>query len=133
MLLIFSKFGRSITLALTLMTLLVFAGCGEEKKPTGAVSGTVKSGGKLIGNCKVAIFNTTTMDSTGATVDESGTFTLNDVPYGNYQVKVYPMPTDSVEEIPDPRIPKKFRDYKASGITVSVENEEPKTLEIDLK
>ena len=136
MLLTFSNSRRSLTLstAVALLALLVVvAGCGEEKEPVGAISGTVKSKGKTCGDCKIGIFNTATMNSNAAKVDSSGAFELKGIPYGNYQVKVYPMPTDTTEEIPDPRIPKKFRDFKKSGITISIDSEEPAVLEIDMK
>ena len=99
---IFSRHARSVTVTLSIFALLIFAGCGEEEKPAGVISGTVKSGEKIIGDCNVAFYNVESMGSIAATVDESGAFEVGNVPFGKYLVKVYP-PTDyGTEAVPDP-------------------------------
>ena len=124
---------RSLVVTLSVVVLLSFAGCGEEKKPAGAITGTVKSGETMIGNCSIAMFEPTSMRTLGITVGESGEFSLEDVPFGSYQVRVYPKPTNTVDEIPDPRIPKKVRAFKTSGISISVADTDPVELNINFK
>ena len=63
-------------------------------------------------------------------VDATGTFEIEDIPFGDYQVIVGQMPSNNMEYVFDKRIPKKYRDKKTSGITVSVAGVEAKVLDI---
>ena len=125
--------GRLFAIAATTLALTVFAGCGPKPEPMGMLTGTVKSGDKLIGNCKVAIYKSASMDSIAAKVGESATFKIEEIPYGDYEVVVFPMPTDTIDAIPDPRIPKKFRKRQTSGFTVSINKEEETVIDLDLQ
>ena len=133
MFLISNSHNRLLLVTFAVLTLLVLAGCGEKREPVGSISGTVKDGEKLIGDCSIAMFEPSSMRTLGATADESGEYSLEDVPFGSYQVRVYPKPTNTVDAIPDPRIPMKFRDFKKSGITLLIDSTDSKVLDINFK
>ncbi|WP_148619065.1 carboxypeptidase-like regulatory domain-containing protein [Mariniblastus fucicola] len=128
-----SRNGRVIASAMLMLIAFSFAGCGPAPEPVGVLSGSVTSGDELIGDCKVAIYNAVSKRSIAATVDSSGSYRMQDIPLGEYEVWVYPKATDSVEEIPDPRIPMKYRSGKTSGLEVSISSTDEVVYNIDLK
>ena len=117
----------------TLLTVFVTVGCGPEPEPVGSITGKVLSGDTAIGNCKVAIKNPETLVGKAATVDEAGNFKLENVSFGEYEVRVYPAPSQAAEVVPDPRIPKKARRFASSGYSVSVQSADEVVNNIDLK
>jgi len=110
---------------------LTLSGCGEPAKPpSGTLTGSVKSGGKICGNCRVALHNE--KGSKGLTVGESGTFEFKDVPFGDYKVTVYQKPTNDPVEVFDKRIPRKYRQMKTSGLSISIPSAEPVVFDIEM-
>ena len=130
---ILSSRGRLFAPICTLFVLLVFVGCGEEKPLVGAITGTVKSGEKIVGDCKIAVYETTSMYSMSAKVDDSGAFSIKNLPFGDYQVKLFPTPLLSGEVNKDPRFPKKFRHFETSGITFTVDDPGTKDIVVDMQ
>jgi len=116
-----------------LLALFVFVGCGPTPEPVGSVTGSVKADDQTIGNCKVSIYNLKTRRKRATSVSDSGEYTLKNIPFGDYQVRVYPTPNDSPVEIPDRRIPKKYRRGETSGLAVSVSSEEEVVYDIELE
>ena len=116
----------------SVLTVLAFVGCGPAAEPVATLSGKVMSGDTVIGVCKVAISNPVTLKTKAATVDEKGNFKIEEIPYGEYNVKVYPKQNSGPEEVFDPRIPKKLQRFQTSGVTVSVQSTDV-DLDIDLK
>jgi len=99
----------------------------------GALTGSVMIGKETIGDCKVGIRHVTTDKGIAATVDEAGVYKLGEIPFGEYQVWVYPSPAYSLKVKNDKRIPKKYRNKDTSGITVSIDAVEEKEFDIVLK
>ena len=125
-----SKF-QITSIAFSAMMLLTI-GCGPAPEPMGTLSGSVKSGDKPIGNCRIGIFCPETNQSISASVDDSATYKLDEIPFGEYQVWVSQMPTNAHEVVLDPRIPKKYRDKKTSGLTVSLNSTDEVVYDIDM-
>ncbi|MDB2687061.1 hypothetical protein N9Y42_07590 [Mariniblastus sp.] len=120
-----------LAIALVMFSL---SGCGgPPPAPTGTLSGTVKSGGELCGDCRITLYNPTSLKTKGGVVDESGTYEVKGIPFGDYDVSMYQTPTNAVVEVFDERIPKKFRNTKTSGLKVSITAEEPSvTFDIEM-
>ena len=130
-----SSSGSRLTVIIpTALALLVFAGCGRENvEPMGTLSGSVMSGDEIIGDCKVGIFNSATLRSISATVNEQGAYRIKEIPFGEYTVWVSPKPVFSNEPIVDPRLPKKYLNKETSGIVVAIPTVDEVKLDIDLK
>jgi len=126
-----SKWGLIIAFTLMVLSLSV-AGCSSAE-PTGVLTGSVKSDGETCGNCLVSIADPKTLVRCGCIVDESGTYELKDIPFGEYQVRVVQRASNSPVNVYDERIPKKYSDVKTSGITASITSQEPVVLNIDLE
>ena len=120
-----------LAIALVMFSL---SGCGgPPPEPTGTLSGTVKSGGEPCGDCRITVYNPTTLKTSGAVVDESGTYEVKNLTFGDYEISMYQTPTNAVVEVFDERIPKKFRNTKTSGLKASITSEEPSvTLDIEM-
>ena len=114
------------------LILFSFTGCGPPEAPTGSLIGTVKSGGEPCGNVMVSLSEPNTFVKRGATVDESGNYELKDVLFGEYQVRIVRMPSNSDGVVIDERIPEKYKRVKTSGLTASISSEEPVTLHVDM-
>ena len=112
---------------------VAIAGCQPTEEPSGTLTGTVKSRGEICNNCLISITNTETLFRRGGNVEDSGTFKLTGLPFGDYQVRIVQMPTNLVEKVFDERIPKKYRNLKTSGLMASVTSVEPVTLDIDME
>lgn len=123
---------RFLAFALILLSASASIGCGSSEEPMGLLSGSVMSGGQACGNCKIAIYDPKTMRSIGTTVNETGTFVMNDVPFAEYQVTVQQKPTNDMVEVFDTRIPRKYRNTDTSGITVSFETADEVVLNIEM-
>lgn len=129
---------------LVCMILAVYtSGCSQEEK-LGAVSGKVtfqgqpvKAGAVVFTNKDKGVFMT-------AKIDEQGQFKVvmakgAGLPPGEYQVSVSPPVPDvpmgagpMLPAIPEcPFVPRRYRDYKTSGLTLTVP-EEGTTLNIDM-
>lgn len=115
-------------------TVILMTGCGGPKpEPTGTLLGSLKSRGEVCDNCLISIGSTETSFRRGGNVSESGTFELKGIPFGDYQVRVVQMPTNLEVKVFDERIPKKYRNLKSSGLTVSITSTDPVTLDIDME
>ena len=112
--------------------LMLYSGCGPAPEPMGTLTGTVTSDGNPIGNCKIAIYNPETKKGIAATVDKSAKYTLTEIPFGTYEVRVLSKPTDSPTEIIDDRIPRKYQLGKTSGLSVSIDSAEENIYDIKL-
>ena len=111
-------------LAVALLTVSL-VGCEDSASETsGTLTGTVKSGGEVCGNCLIAIFNPKTLLRRGCIVGESGEFELKEIPFGDYEVTVSQKLTNDPEVVFDKRIPKKYRSKKTSGLSVSINSAE---------
>ncbi len=128
-----NKSGSPITAVLAILMLVLVCGCGPAPEPMGALTGSVKAGEKLIGNCTVTIFNTATGKGKTALADESAKFAFKEIPFGDYQIAVYPIVSEGPNPTVDPRIPKKYRIKKTSGLTFTIDSEDEAVLDIDLK
>ena len=118
-----------LTSRLSLLAIALFTvslvGCGDSAPETsGTLTGTVKSGGEVCGDCTIAIYNPKTLLRRGCIVGESGKFELKDVPFGDYEVTVSQKPTNAAKEVFDKRIPKKYRSKKTSELSVSITSAE---------
>ena len=110
------------------------AGCGgPPEAPTGTLKGTVKSGGEICGNCMISIADAKTLVRRGGNVDESGSFELKEIPFGEYQVRVVQTPSNLDVNVVDDRIPKKYHRLGTSGLSASITSIEPVTLDIDME
>ena len=111
-------------LAVAMLTVSL-VGCEDSASETsGTLTGTVKSGGEVCGNCLIAIFNPKTLLRRGCIVGESGEFELKEIPFGDYEVTVSQKLTNDPEVVFDKRIPKKYRSKKTSGLSVSINSAE---------
>ena len=118
--------------AIALLTVSL-VGCGDSASEiSGTLTGTVKSGGDVCGDCIIAIFNPKTLLRRGCMVGESGDFELKEIPFGEYQVTVSQKPTNAPEEVFDKRIPKKYRSKKTSELSVSITSAEPAVFNIEM-
>ena len=113
---------------------LTFAitGC-EQPKPLGTLTGTVRSKGEICDNCLISIASKETLFRRGGSVNEEGRFTLTDIPFGEYKIRVVQMPTNATKKVNDDRIPKKYRRPETSGLTASIPSAEPVTFDIDME
>ena len=101
------------------LSMIPLAGCEDSaSEPSGILTGTVKSGGEVCGDCIIAIFNPKTLLRRGCIVGESGEFELKEIPFGDYEVTVSQKPTNSPDPVFDERIPKKYRSKKTSELSV---------------
>jgi len=98
----------------------------------GTLVGTVTSSGKACGDCRISLFNSKTFLSRGGRVDEAGNYEVKNIPFGDYDIYMYQLPTNDVVEVFDKRIPKKFRNKKTSGLNASFTSEDPVTLNVDM-
>ena len=118
------------------LSLLALTGCGDDAPPpapSGTLSGTVKSKGKICGGCVMSIYAEDTLFRKGARVDDSGSYELKGIPFGEYSVKVFQTPSNDPDAPFDKRIPGKYRDFKTSGLTVSIPSEEAVVYDIEMK
>jgi hypothetical protein len=107
--------------------MIACAGCGEEvvKEPSGSLTGQVFSGSQAIGKCRVKLYNQLTYKSLMTNVEEDGTYEFEEVPTGDCVLAVTTEPWyEASEPPPDPRIPKKYRDVKSSGLSITIEEGE---------
>ena len=126
-------FSKWSLFAVALMTISL-SGCGgPPPKPMGTFSGTLKSSGEPCGDCRISLFNTTTLASKGGRVDENGEFEFKELPFGEYEIYIYQKPTNAVKEVIDERIPDKYKTKETSGLKASITSAEPVTLDIDMK
>ena len=122
-----------LSLLAVILFMLSLAGCGDSvSSNSGALTGTVKSGGEVCGDCVIAVFNPKTMLRRGCMVGESGEFELKDIPFGDYEVTVNQKPTNDFEVVFDKRIPKKYRNKKTSELSVSITSAEPVVFDIEM-
>ena len=128
-----SRTPRLFVAVSTMLTVLMIGGCGPEPDPVGIIAGKVTSGDTAIGDCKIAIKNSKTLISKAATVDETGNFRMEKVPFGEYDVIVYSRPSYTAVEFVDKRIPKKATSFATSGFAVTVDSTEETVLNVDLK
>ena len=129
-----NKARRFASIAIAVPLLLVLTGCGPKPDPTGTLTGTVTADGKPAGNLKIAFYNAETGQPISATVNESASYKLTEVPFGDYEVCVFSKPVFSNEPLPpDSRIPKKLLSRKTSDLTVSVDSEDEVQFDIVLK
>lgn len=96
-------------------------GCEPPKVPTGNLTGVVTSNGENVGDCVIALYNSTTKRTVGGKADETGKYKVQNIPLGNYVVSVLQRTSNSAVNEPfDKRIPAKFRDRKTSGFEVEI-------------
>lgn len=110
-----------------------WVGCGDGGPPTGEISGKVFFNDELVGDCLISLYAPATRLSLGAKVGQDGTFSIEDVPLGEYQIAVRQKTSNSPKEQPfDKRIPKKYRSGETSGFsTTIVEGENSVDLKMD--
>lgn len=126
---------RGLLAASTALTLLfLLSGCNDAGSavPMGSVSGTVTSNGEICGDCMLALFNTQSLRSYGGRINASGTYEVKNLPFGDYKITMVQKPTNEVNEVFDKRIPKKYRDEKSSGLSVSIDSEEQVVYDIEM-
>ena len=115
------------------LSMIPLAGCEDSaSEPSGILTGTVKSGGEVCGDCIIAIFNPKTLLRRGCIVGESDEFELKEIPFGDYEVTVSQKPTNSPDPVFDERIPKKYRSKKTSELSVSITSEEAVVFNIEM-
>ena len=80
------------------------------------------NGGELVGDCIVSLYNPTTKRSLGGKVNLEGNFEITAIPLGTYEISLGQRTTNDPNPEPfDERIPKKYRDAKTSGFSVTIE------------
>lgn len=115
------------------VVVICFSGCGDaEPGSSGTLTGTVKSGGEVCGDCGITLFCPDTLLSRGGRVDEAGNFEIKNVPFGEYGVSLTQKPTNDIKVVFDKRIPKKYRNAGTSGLTASLTTAEPVVLNIEM-
>jgi hypothetical protein len=103
-----------------------FVGCGGGP-PTGSVSGKVTQDGVPLTAGLVLFSNEEKGVGAGAELDTSGTYQIESIETGEYQVAVQPPPAPPPHEMeqaavaPRTNIPKKYQDPKTSGLTATVQ------------
>ena len=134
--------------AIAAAAILLAAGCGggEEAPPTASVSGKVTFQGAPVTEGFVN-FASDAGFAASAPLQEDGAYELvtqyGDMPTGPYKVSVTPpSPPDTgmgdataeAPPMPDPEnIPKKYREYGTSGLTVEVTEDGANTFDFDLQ
>lgn len=106
------------------LVVAVFAGCTEQAptEPVGTLTGVVYSGKETVSKCRVKLFNKRTLESKMTVVEEAGRFEFQDIALGDYAVAVVQEAWYEASAQPhDKRIPLKYRDYKKSGFSTTVE------------
>ena len=84
-------------------------------------------------DCMISICDTNALLKRGGVVDESGSFELIEVPFGEYKVRVVQTPSNLDVNVVDERIPKKYSRVETSGLSASITSTEPVTLEIEME
>ncbi|MCC7419127.1 MAG: hypothetical protein IT428_02485 [Planctomycetaceae bacterium] len=114
---------RPLTAALVLA--LLAAGCGETKKPSGTLSGTVSHAGTLISSGNLNVLSKQGVGALG--VIQDGKFTISDsLETGDYSVYVSPpIPEQRKPGTPAPvrekfDVPTKFQNPATSGKTITL-------------
>ena len=101
-------------------------GCGPVGPPTGSVSGRVTYNGQPLATGVVTFINEKTGSGASSDLDSSGSYHIESIRTGKYNVAVHRHPPPLSE---DPRvfenwklsIPDKYQDTQTSGLTVTVE------------
>lgn len=121
-------------IAFLLVLVLVSTGC-ERPVPTGTLSGTLASGGKVCGACKLEIVNSVTLRSVATDVTAEGNFRIEEIPLGEYQIAIHQIiDSFTTAAIPfDKRIPSKYRNPKTSGFTASIQGEEEVVVDLNME
>lgn len=111
-----------VRLFFAVLVVSALVGCsGDSGPPTGDLSGKVFHQDELVGDCLVAVQNPVTTRLIGGKVDLQGEFKITGIPLGDYELLVRQRTTNDVIEEPfDKRIPKKYRNSKTSGFTISI-------------
>jgi hypothetical protein len=110
---------------------LFAAGCGKNE-PKGELTGSVTFNGESVSDCRVSLYNSTTMRTIGGKVDENGEFKIVDIPVGKFQVAIKQRTTNAVSEEPfDERIPEQYRSSDTSGFSVEIAEGE-NTLKLEM-
>jgi hypothetical protein len=125
--------------AISLLALmLVIAGCGGGKKPSGSVSGTVSYKGKPVTDGFINFLDSSRGTAAQGKVDSKGAFTLEgDIEVGTYKVYLQPplpeqLPPGKVSARPKYDIPPKFQDPAQTTVTQEVK-QGPNTFTIEFK
>lgn len=117
------------------LVLMVSVGCGDPGPPLGSLSGTVlDADGKGV-ECRIQLFDPVSRLSLGAKCDESGSYLRKDIPFGDYQFAVHQLvdPHSTAPTPIDERIPKKYRTFDTSEITISVQSEDEQIFNLEMK
>jgi len=108
-----------------LLTVCWLTGCGG-RAPTGSISGKVTLGGTPLSAGVVVFSNAKTGVGASAPLDASGTYTIESIATGQYQVAVQPPPAPAPHEMeqasaaPRVSVPQKSQDPKTSNLTATV-------------
>ena len=118
----------------TALVVISLSGCGPTPDPTGSLTGTVKSNGEIYdGKCIVSISGDSGRVNRGTTANENGSYEVTEIPFGDYQVRVFEKPNNEPIEVRDKRIPGKYRSVETSGLTFTIASEEPVVLDINME
>jgi len=113
-------------------------GCGSGEPPAGGVAGKVTFQGQPLIAGTVTFLNAETGIGASSELDSSGSYRIDSVRAGEYQVTIQPPPGPSPEamaegaKVESSPIPDKYKDPQASGLTAAV-NEGENTANFDLK
>ncbi|MFG0262073.1 MAG: carboxypeptidase-like regulatory domain-containing protein [Novipirellula sp. JB048] len=125
-------------LPLALLALLAgLSGCGSAELPTGNVIGTVTHNGEALTAGSVILVNNETGLGASAEIESSGSFQMQSVRTGEYQVAIQSRTAPTPEEMAEgakaspSTIPEQYRDPQTSGLSLSVSQGENKA-DIDI-
>ena len=113
------------------------AGCGSGAPPAGSVSGNVTYNGQPLASGVVIFENEKTGVGASAELDSSGTYRIESIRTGQYQVAIQPPsapPPEEMEqgaEAPKLNIPDKYLNPQTSDLTATV-NEGTNTADFSL-
>jgi len=109
-------------------------GCGSEGPPVGSISGKVTYNGEPVTGGIVTLFNQQTGIGAGGELDASGTYHIELIQTGDYQVAIAPeppdlaameaihlgkMPRETIVQPPPLNIPARYQNAEASGLTAT--------------
>ena len=118
----------STTTVLLAVSVCGLAGCSGGPA-TGSVAGKVTLEGKPLTPATVVLINEQTGAGASAALDETGTYRIDAVPLGDYQVAIQPPPPPAPHEMswaaPTPtEIPAKYKTAATSGLSATVKTGE---------
>ena len=130
---------RLVFACLIALTCLFGVGCGPKGPPQVNVTGSVSWQGKPVATGIVTLYSAATGQGASAEIGADGTFKIEKLIVGPYQVSVGPslpkIPGEGEKPKPVPPfpIPGKYHQERTSGLTFEAKADTTNTLTLDLK